>query len=210
MPNIVEDAKQAINKLESIQFEFEEENKKINEFIVKSKKTIDDLTNIYSSFETRVDEYLSQLSKINASIKTYNDIQNSAVEEVTAQLELKTKNNLQIAQNNLNSINEELNEYINKFKNQVVSSLMQNVEEKFEGFIGRIDEKIVEVDKINMSINEKIDLLNDSIDGKLMQIADNINELKEENNNSKTDYFKVFIVVLLVVLIILNIINLFV
>lgn len=183
MPNIVEDAKQALTKLDKIQIEFEEENRKISEFINNNKQTIDDFKNVYESFEERVNQYLAQLSKINAAIKTYNDIQNNAVEEISNQLEIKTKNNVQVAQNNLNVINEQLNEYVISFKNNITNAVDDSFDKKMNA--------------LNEIIDSKIDQLN--------KISDHITHLLEEK--SRKNKSLPIIIGLLIILILLSIIN---
>lgn len=185
MPNIVEDARQALTKLDEIQIEFEEENRRISEFINNNKQTIDGFKNVYESFEERVNQYLSQLSKINAAIKTYNDIQNNAVEEISSQLEIKTKNNIQIAQNNLNVINEQLNEYVISFQNSITNAVDNCFDEKMNSFIVEIDSKLEQVKKIN----------------------ENVNRLIDEQNKKNNKRLPIIIIVLLAVLIIIGIIN---
>lgn len=213
MANLVDDAKNAINKLDKIQMEFEEENKKLDEFVNKGKRISDDLNSIYENFETRVDDYLSQLSKINAIIKKYSELFSSSIDDINVQLETKTRNNLQIAQNNLNSLNAELNNYVNNINSQITLFFDNVFKEKEQEISACLNEKIGKLEEISFDYSKQI---NDLIDTQRNEYAllnkrlDEYEKSMKETSKNNNKGLIILLLILVIVAIILCVMNLFI
>ena len=186
MSKIIEDAQSALSKLEKIQNTFEEENKVLKALLDKNKNISKEIQQNHEDIMCKISECINKFEKSITSFRELNIKQDEIIDNVMLSLETKTRNNLKIAQENLNQLNLEISNYINDFKKVITGEFSQLLANNFNDLEKLLELKKKEIIDLNCSIEEKLNTI-------LALKEQKINDLVKKQNNQLKKYFYIII-----------------
>lgn len=201
MSNIIEDAKSALSKLEKIQVSFEEENEYLKLILTENKEISKEIQKYNEHIIVNISECINKVEKTLSFLRELNNKQDEIIDNVMMSLETKTRNNLKVAQENLNQLNLEISNYINDLQKVTTKEIKQLLETNFSDFEKLLETKKQEIAKLDFSLEEKINPM-------LAQQEQKLNDMVKKQNNQLKNYL--YVIIGLVVLIgIISIVCLF-
>ena len=201
MSNIIEDAQAALTKLENIQKSFEDENKYLKNILDENKKVSEEIQQYNNDIMVKISECVNKMEKAMSSFRELNNKQDEIIDNVMMSLETKTRNNLKVAQENLNQLNLEISNYINDLQKVTTKEIKQLLETNFSDFEKLLDTKKQEIANLNFSLEEKINPM-------LTLQEQKLNDMVKKQNKQLKNYL--YVIICLVVLIgIISIVCLF-
>lgn len=191
MSNIIEDAQAALTKLENIQKSFEDENKYLKNILDENKKVSEEIQQYNNDIMVKISECVNKMEKAMSSFRELNNKQDEIIDNVMMSLETKTRNNLKVAQENLNQLNLEISNYINDLQKVTTKEIKQLLETNFSDFEKLLETKKQEIANLNFSLEEKINPM-------LTLQEQKINNLVKEQNSKLKKYLYIIILISLI------------
>lgn len=174
MSNIIEDAQAALTKLEKIQKSFEDENEFLKS-ILNENKNISEWLQLYNNDSMdKISECISKIEKSILLFRELNNKQDEVIDNVMLSLETKTRNNLRIAQENLDKLNLEISNYINDLQKVMIKGIKELFDTNFNNFEKLLESKKQEI--LDFSTEEKINSILKSQEQKISDLVERQNK----------------------------------